>query len=73
MGVDLMAIIPLMRKMKVIRCFEREGALTKDTALTFAEAGIRNPSAFSQITSMLMSDGILRSIDDKYYLDANRI
>ena len=45
------------------------GAVSAETALTLADAGVRNPDGFSHITDWLVRKGMLkRTPDGRYYL-----
>ena len=45
------------------------GAFSESTAVTLAEAGVRNPGGFMHITDFLVRKGtIRRTADGRYYL-----
>ena len=61
--------IILLRKNMIIGKLRACGAVSAETALTLADAGVRNPDGFSHITDWLVRKGMLkRTPDGRYYL-----
>ena len=62
--------IPLIRKNLIIKKLTKHNAFSKDTAITFEEAGIINPTGFTKITNKLIEQNIIiRTKEGKYYLN----
>ena len=60
--------IILIRRNMIVHKLRRGGALSESTAMTLAEAGVRNPGGFMHITDFLVRKGIiLRTSDGRYY------
>lgn len=55
--------IPMIRKNAIIKALLARGATTKETAVSFADAGIINPNGFKAITSRLLARGTIASAD----------
>lgn len=61
--------IPLIRRAHILRKLKACGAVSPETAKTFAEAGILNPNSFRPLTRLLVKRGIIHEIPDgKFYL-----
>ena len=61
--------IPLIRKKIIINKLKQCGAVTPETAKTFAQAGIPNPDAFARITQKLVENAtIYKTADGRFYL-----
>ena len=61
--------IPLIRRIMIVRKLRKCGAVSAETAKTFAEAGVINPNGFKRITDVLIKRGtIKKTADGKYYI-----
>jgi len=61
--------IPLIRRNMIVRKLRKCGAVSAETAKTFAEAGVINPNGFKHITDVLIKRGtIKKTADGKYYI-----
>lgn len=61
--------IILLRKNMIIGKLGACGAFSESTAVTLAEAGVRNPGGFMHITDFHVRKGtIRRTADGRYYL-----
>lgn len=62
--------IPLIRKNLIIKKLTKCNAFSKESAITFEEAGIINPKGFNKINERLIEQKILvRTEEGKYYLN----
>ena len=62
--------IPLIRKNLIIKKLTKSNAFSKESAKTFEEAGIINPTGFTKTTNKLIEQNIIiRTKDGKYYLN----
>lgn len=61
--------IPLIRRNLIVNKLRKCGAVSAETAKTFAEAGVINPNGFNRITEVMLKKGIIKKTDDgKYYI-----
>lgn len=61
--------VPLIRRNMILKRLRSCGAVSEQTAKTFAEAGIINPNGFKRITENLVKRGtIRRTSDSRYYV-----
>lgn len=60
--------VPLIRRNYIIRKLRRAGAVSPQTAVTFKEAGIINPSWFPMVTEVMLGRGLLGQAGERYYL-----
>ena len=61
--------IPLIRRNLIVSKLRESGAVSPETAKTFAEAGVINPNGFSRITEVMLKRGtIKKTADGKYYI-----
>lgn len=63
-----MVPVPLIRRNYVLNKLRKAGAVSPETAVTFGEAGIINPTGFPGVTRMMIRTGLLGQAGDKYYL-----
>ncbi len=62
--------IPLIRKKLIIKKLTEHQAFSKETAKTYEEVGIINPSGFNKVNEKLIKEKILiKTNDGKYYLN----
>ena len=60
----------LMRKRMIIKRLTECGAFSEESAVTFKDAGVFNPNAFSRLTKIMEKRNILtQTKDGKYYLN----
>ena len=60
--------IPVIRKNLIIRKLKKHGAVSPDTAKSFAEIGLVNPNGFKRLTQKLVQKGIIcKTEDGKYF------
>lgn len=60
----------LIRKRLIIKRLTECGAFSEESAVTFKDAGVFNPNAFSGLTKMMEKRNILtQTKDGKYYLN----
>ena len=59
--------VPLIRRNYVLKKLRKAGAVSPETAVTFSEAGIFNPTWFPGVTRMMIRTGLLGQVGDKYY------
>ncbi len=61
--------IPLIRREHILEKLEAAKAVSPETAITFADAGVINPYSFRRITRVLVRRGTLgKTEDDRYYI-----
>ena len=62
--------IPLIRKNLIIKKLTECNAFSEETAKTFTEAGIINPTGFNKINEILIKQKVLtKTKDGKHYLN----
>lgn len=62
--------IPLIRKKLIIKKLTECNAFSEETAKSFGEAGIINPTGFNKINEILIKQKVLtKTKDGKYYLN----
>lgn len=62
--------IPLIRKKLIIKKLTECNAFSEETAKSFSEAGIINPTGFNKINEILIKQKVLtKTKDGKYYLN----
>ena len=59
--------IPVIRKNLIIRKLKKYGAISPDTAKSFAEIGLVNPNGFHHFTEKLVKKGVIRKTEDGKY------
>lgn len=64
----MFAPVPLIRRNHVMDRLRKAGALSRETAVTFREAGVINPDGFRRVTRMMIKTGLLGQAADRYYL-----
>lgn len=67
----MMAPVPLIRRNHVIKKLRQAGAVSPETAVTFAAAGIINPGGFRRVTEVMLRRGLLGQTGDRFYLRNN--
>lgn len=62
--------IPLIRKMRIIKCLTKAEAFSPETAKYLDEIGLINPYFFKRITDRLVKQGrISKTEDGRYYIN----
>ena len=59
--------IPWIRRNHIVQKLTASGAISPETACTFADAGVINPNAFSAVTKRLVQSGVLGETPDGRY------
>ena len=59
--------ILLIRRKHILRRLIASGAVTPDTACTFADAGVINPIAFPAVKKRLIAGGVIGETQDGRY------
>ena len=60
----------MLRRIMIIRKLTECGAFSEENAVTFKEAGVFNPNAFSRLTKIIEKRNILtQTKGGKYYLN----
>lgn len=58
-----------MRRKKIVEQLKKCGAVSEETAVTLADAGIFNPNAFHGIADRLVAEKLIRATSDgRYYI-----
>ncbi len=61
--------IPLIRRNVIVNKLRKCGAVSAETAKTFAEAGVINLNGFKRITDVMLKKGIIKkTADGKYFI-----
>ncbi len=60
--------VPAIRRNHIISKLRQRGAVSMETAVTLSDAGVINPNAFQRITELLCRRGILKQVENRYYL-----
>ena len=61
--------IPMIRRNMILKKLRKCGAVSAETAKTFAEAGVINPNGFCRVTDAMIKQEILKkTADGRYYL-----
>ena len=69
----MVTTVMLMRKRYIINRLLKMNAVSKESAVTFQEAGVINPNGFHRFTLYLVEQGILHQCGEKYYLNIARL
>lgn len=66
--------VALIRRNYIIKKLLKSGAVSAEHAVSFKEAGVFNPEGFPFITTRLLKQGVLKTLDGvRYYLDTTRL
>lgn len=68
----MMAPVPLIRRNYIVDKLRRTGAYSPETAVTFQEAGVINPTWFPGVVRAMLRRGALCQVGDKFYLPTGR-
>ncbi len=60
--------VPAIRRNHIISRLRQQGAVSTETAVTLSDAGVINPNAFKKITELLCKRGIIKQVENRYYL-----
>lgn len=60
--------VPLIRRNYIRNKLRKAGAVSPETAVTFREAGVFNPTWFPGVTRMMIKTGLLGQMGERYYL-----